>query len=291
MPGKIVCTFEKYDQALNKARSKKYELSIQFAPDGFSFCLFDTETNKFLALVSYSCQGFNDTDDLASELETICKKSEWLNNLSYARVRILYESQKTTLIPDPLFDISEKQNIADFSYQKPSGDIIVTDKLKNPDAHIIYHLPENIINVFDKLFPGNKIVSHAGILIEILLILFKNQPEQKRVFINARNSFFDIVITEGKKLLFFNSFKYSTKEDFIYYLIFVIEQLNLNPEEIELRLSGFINKQSNLFDYAYKYIRNIQFLSFSNTFQYSYIFNEVPKHYYFNLVNSMLCEL
>ncbi|MCF8405716.1 MAG: DUF3822 family protein [Bacteroidales bacterium] len=290
MPGKIVCVFEKYDKALNEASIEKYELSIQVALDGFSFCIFDTEKNKFMALGNFSNHGFTNETNYNTEVKTTIDQHKWLSKNQFHHIRVLFETPTTTLIPIGLFDTKEMENIASFNYKNPGNYDVHSDLLKNTGAYILYHTSDSLFNTFNDLYPGCKINNQAGVLIEILLVLFKNQPESKRVFVNVRSTFLDIVITEGKKLLFYNSFKYSSPNDFIYYLIFVIEQLNLNPEEIELRLSGIIDKQSSLFDYTYKYIRNIEFLNLSDTFSFSYIFDEVPRHNYFNLINSMLCE-
>ena len=91
--------------------------------------------------------------------------------------------------------------------------------------------------------------------------------------------------------MYYNAFKYKTKEDFIYYLIFVLDQLKLNPEEIELVLSGLIDKNSKLFEMVYKYVRNITFPPLDASYNYSYIFNDIPSHQYSNLLNLFLCEL
>ena len=101
----------------------------------------------------------------------------------------------------------------------------------------------------------------------------------------------DIVIIEGNQLLFYNAFPYHSKQDFIYFIIFVIEQLNLNPEDIELKFSGKIDKKSTLYDIAWKYIRNIGFQELPASYRYSYVFNDIPAHYYFVLLNSGICEL
>ena len=291
MPGEIVRTFEKYDQALDKALLLQYKLSIQFSLDGFSFVIFDKESNKFLALASFTNQRLSNTNDYIAEVENFFRQNEWLNLLLDShRVNLLYESDNSTLVPTPLFINEEKKTIAQFSFQVPDGHHVLSDELKNTNACIIYHLPSQLNALFIRLFPNYNLVSHAGTLIEILLLLYKNQPTQKRMVVNVRHSKIDIIITEGKKLLFFNSFKYITKEDFVYYIIFVIEQLNLNPEEIDLKLCGLLDKKSDIFEFTYKYVRNIQFLKLSDSFGYSYLFSDIAEHVHFNLINSTLCE-
>ena len=290
MPGHITQTVLKYDEALQKADSENYKLSIQVSLDGFSFCIFNEAQNKFLSIESNTLHNVKNTDDFCIIFEDFFQKHPWLN-LSYKRVNILFESPKSTLIPTPLFDAKEEKNYTKLNFTFSDDQKIRTDKLVNVDAYKLYTVPKQIIDLLNRLFPGYYLFSHAGILIESLLILNKNQPVHKRCYVNVRNSYLDIIITEGRKLLYYNAFNYKTKEDFIYYLIFVLDQLKLNPEEIELVLSGCIDKNSKLFEIVYKYVRNITFPPLTDSFNYSYIFNDIPSHYYFNLLNFYLCEL
>lgn len=63
-------------------------------------------------------------------------------------------------------------------------------------------------------------------------------------------------MVKGNKLILFNSFEYSSPEDFIYYILFTFEQLQLNPDSVSVKLLGTISKDSAYFEIAYKYIRN-----------------------------------
>jgi len=80
----------------------------------------------------------------------------------------------------------------------------------------------------------------------------------------------------------FNFFSFNTKEDFIYYILFTAEQLNLNPEEFELNLMGDIEKESELYAIVYQYIRNIKFYAPNNT---AMQLNEIPSHSHFTILN------
>src|SRR2546421_440654 len=99
--------------------------------------------------------------------------------------------------------------------------------------------------------------------------------KSKKVFANFHSSYFEIVILEGRGLLFCNAFKYKTSEDIAYYILFVYEQLHLNPEEIELILSGEIEKTAKEHSLLYNYIRNIKFDTLHENFKYSYKFDGI----------------
>ena len=59
------------------------------------------------------------------------------------------------------------------------------------------------------------------------------------------------------KLMFYNRFDFNTKEDIIYYLLFTIDQLKLNPEEIPLVITGNISEDDDNYKIIYEYIRNV----------------------------------
>ena len=82
--------------------------------------------------------------------------------------------------------------------------------------------------------------------------------------------------------MFYNIFEYQTKEDFIYYILFTLEQLDLSTETTNISIIGAINEQSELYKILYTYIRNISFLNSKKT-----IFNnqtEIDKHSNFILL-------
>jgi hypothetical protein len=85
---------------------------------------------------------------------------------------------------------------------------------------------------------------------------FSKNKEEKQVFVHIQKENFEIIVVKNQELLLFNSFQYATPEDFIYFLIFTCEQLQLNPETISVQLMGNCTEGDKLFKMAYKYIRN-----------------------------------
>lgn len=289
MSAQLKKIFNAYDESLNKAHSKSYSLSIQLSLDGFSFTLFNTLNSKFLSLESVELSHLEHPAAFSRIFRSFAEEHPWLAG-DFSQVNVFFETSKSTLIPSPLYDPGDRAVLAGFNFEVTDDLEVQHDRLNNADAFLLYVMPKELISQLHQVFPGHTMKCHAAVLIEVLMLMHKNLPAKKRMFVNVRNAQLDIVITDGKKLLFYNSFPYHSKQDFIYYIIFVLEQLNLNPEEIELKLSGRIDKRSTLYDMAWKYIRNLQFQELSPTFRYSYLFNDIPAHYYFTLLNAGLCE-
>ena len=104
------------------------------------------------------------------------------------------------------------------------------------------------------------------------------------MYANIGENHFEILLVNKGKLTLYNTFEYSTKEDFIYYLLFTAEQLNLNPETLNLVLLGQVEKDDAFYKIAYKYIRNV---SLGNRMD-AYNFTQNPKtnHSDFTLTHS-----
>ena len=284
------------DKALIKADSaysefnKNYILSIRLSLDGFSFCITSEDKNKHLALESYLIQEAGDYTILSEILDQLIDHLEILKK-RFNKVFVMFEGTKSTLIPSPLFDEDSLEHYLKFNHKVDSDELILFDRLSNLQAYNVFALPQKIKDLISSRFINYKIIHYNSSLIEELLVRHKNQNLTNRVFANVRQSYLDIVVPEGDKIIFHNSFRYKTIEDFAYFLIFVLEQLKLNPESVELVLTGEIDKSSKYYEILYKYIRNIEFIERNDFFKYSYVLDELPSNYFYNLLNVSTCEL
>ena len=284
------------DKALTKAENdysdfkKNYILSIQISLDGFSFCIVDEERNKLIALQNYAIQEVEDYAILTEDLDKLLSDLDIIKK-RFNRVNVLFEGTKSTIIPFPLFDKDAVVDYLKFNHKIEHDEEVIYDKLNALQAYNVFAIPSCIKNLIKDKFINYKISHFSSTLIEGLLVKYKNQDLNNQVFANVRTKYIDIVIIEGSKLTFFNSFRYKTVEDFAYYMIYVLEQQNLNPENIELIMLGEINKASKYYEILFKYIRNIEFIERNDFFSYSYALDDVPSNYYYNLLNASTCEL
>lgn len=284
------------DKALTKAENdysdfnKNYILSIQVSLDGFSFCIVDEDRNKIIALHNYTVQQIEDYEGLAKDLGELIDDLDIIKR-RFNRVNVLFEGKKASLIPFPLFDENQPEPYLKFNHKMVHGEEVIFDKLNSLQAYNVFAIPTCIKELVKAKFINYKICHFSSTLIEGLLIKYKNQDLHNQVFVNVRLNYLDVIIIEGAKLVFFNSFKYRTVEDFAYFLIYVLEQQKLNPENINLIMLGEINKGSKYYNILYKYIRNIDFIERNDFFTYSYALDEVSSNYQYNLLNASSCEL
>jgi hypothetical protein len=114
----------------------------------------------------------------------------------------------------------------------------------------------NINNYIYELF-GEFTYMHNGTVLLQSLLNNQNYNQDTVCYVHVNKNQLDITVLNQRKLLLYNSFIYATKEDFIYYLLFVLEQLDLDPKTAIVKLFGAIEEDDNIFQICYSYIKNV----------------------------------
>ena len=257
-------------------------LSIQLSLDGFSFCIYNKIQDEIGVFAVYEFQN-NATPYKHLELVEQLYNQETLLQTKYNSVSVTHYNNLVTQVPKAFFDKKNLANYLQHTIKVLENDFIAYDEISNSEIVNVYIPFVNINNYLLDIY-GTFIYKHSStILIEKLLSNYKNL-EDDYCFINVSKDNFEIIILKNNELVLFNSFSFVTKEDFIYYILFTAEQLNLNPEEFNLVLLGDIEKKSELYEILYQYIRNIKFYEPAN---FPSILNNISSHTNFTLLNQL----
>ncbi len=260
-------------------KTKNIMLSIQFSLDGFSFCISDIASNKNVHFKNYVFEAtLKSPEELLKNIERIFKEDSDLQ-LGFNSVNVIHQNKLSTIVPDAYFDENLLSSYLKYTIKTLQTDFITFDDVPKIAAKNIYIPYVNVNNFVFQNFGEFNYQHHSSVLIEKLLS--QNKTNEKTMYVNVQKNTFDIVILHGKKLILSNSFSYSSKEDFIYYILFTAEQNQLQTENFKLYFLGDISKESALYTIAYTYIKNIQFLESKNTI---YTHLKVPKHSNFILL-------
>lgn len=231
------------------------ELSIQVSLSGLSFCIRDAAHEKVLTLDHRVFDQPANAESLVDELEALLDE-EGLKNDDFRDVRVIHDNELSSFVPRALFNESNLSDYLKYNIKILETDYIGFDELKSHDMFNVYVPFTNVNNfIFDRF--GSFEYKHAStVLVETLLNQFQGS-DSTRVYAQVNRTNFEVVVLANKKLLLYNSYPFQTREDFIYYLLFIFEQLDLNREEVELLLLGDIAEGDGLYEMAYAYIRNV----------------------------------
>ena len=271
-------TGQKHMAITNNSSNKlnNLELSIQLSLSGLSFCILNKDSNTIIEVKELRFEKRLNPFEVLDELKVLFENESTLNN-SFTNVTIVHNNDLSTLVPEELFNKNHVADYLKFNSKILKSDFIAYDSILENSSINVYVPYININNyIYDKF--GTFIFKHiSSVLIESILRIEKASTTPK-VYIHVSLNHFEIIIIKEGKLELYNTFVYNSKEDFIYYILFTAEQLNLNPETLNLVFIGDITEDDEIYNIAYKYIRNISFGNRNDDFKYI----DKPKSNYSN---------
>ena len=251
----------------NIETNKHIELSIQISLNGLSFCILenDTQTISFLKRITLSKK--QNPFELLEQLKGIFISEKALH-ADFNKVTLIHVNELATLVPETLFNENCLSDYLKFNAKILKSDFIAFDSIKSNNSVNVYVPYVNINNYIYEKFGAFNYKHFSTVLIENLLLEEKNNTNAK-MFVHVETTHFEIIVVQQGQLVLYNSFEFKTKEDFIYYILFTAEQLNLTPDTLQLVLLGLINANDTLYNIAYKYIRHVHIYNKTHKYKYS----------------------
>lgn len=237
------------------SKKDKYKLSIQVSLNGLSFCILNTGTNCITTNYSIAFNSKVNPTILLEKLKNELSSNEKLQ-LDFSSVSVIHNNELATLVPNELFTKDHLADYLKFNAAILQTDYITFDQIDELDAKNVYVPFINVNNyIFEQFGSFEFYHQHTLLLSYFVPRAFKNI--EASVYINIGQDLFEMLAYENKKLTFINKFEFYTKEDFIYYIMFSLEQLDLDPEKVAVYITGLNNENKEFFDIAYQYIRNV----------------------------------
>ena len=272
MPTSLNPYIAKFDTDFDAEKSIQYRLTIQFALGGFSFALFYSTDNRLVGLECYQSDLLTDSNDLFRILERTLD-TKGLTNKPFRSVTCLIDERTCTLVPEGLYHLDSNDKLMNFSFNVPKGSTIGNDRLERHKAINVYAYPANWQTKIKAKWPDARVIHSSSVFLESLPK--NNNPI---VYVNVRNRDFDMAVIKDK-LLFFNNFRFNTKDDFAYFLLFAMEQCSLSGQDTPVVLSGLIQPSSEIVDLCGRYVKDIRFVEKPHELNVKCSMNELPFQY------------
>ena len=175
--------------------------------------------------------------------------TENLNN-NELTIRQSTDGFSYVFVPAALYQDKNKEKFIDFLELNKENCIVKADYIEVADIYNVYYVSKS----------EKKEYRHpASILLENLIKENLERTDDTRAYLNVKDQRFEMFVLEGTKLLFNNTFRFKTKEDFLYFLLFSIEQLHLDAETVPVYFMGMITEDSKIVELVTRYVRDIRF--------------------------------
>lgn len=279
------------DDRFEAENISQYRLFMLAGPVRLHFCVIDAETNRCLAMESYSTDTTISADLFAERLSHIVENHPYLPARFWKSIHVCIANDKFTLIPSSLF--REENSL---SYLKLNCEV----NTEHESVTHYLHKQAGIVNIFTlddqyyrwtkSFYPGNnvKFMHHTTPLIEACLRQVSSNGSNTSILLCVGYEFMTLIVKEGASLKFCNKFFFKTDEDFLYYIFLVFDELGLQATT-PILVYGELTPPSSKFQQLKKYFPAAYFGRRPSTLNFGFVFDELMENNYFDLFSICYC--
>lgn len=257
--------FEYQFPNLNEIENKR--TTIRISSDGLSVFVKD-QLNEVKYASAYRLASNNKITTYEEAITQIKLKDHWLSK-NRAEIFVIIDDLGYVFVPTVLFD---KENASLYLQSQVNIDKINQEEIlvsELNDISGVFLVNKELLNASKFLAENTNVISYTQALLE-----FCRKINQKRkqfsVLISFFDSYFDIIIIKEEKLFYFNRFQYTTKEDFIYFMVMTLQNLEINSANVEISIIGKIEPQSSLNELLHRYFDDVRFVTSEKNFSWDY---------------------
>ncbi len=266
-----------------------YQLSILIGMDSLVYSVYDDVSNRLLALKVLPFPKENGTlSSLATKLEETINKEDLLTPL-YRRVKIVFISADTSLVPTRLYNEQEKSTYLEELSSKRNNDAVLVDEIGPLKIKTVYSLDREALITLKAKFPTAHFFSAATPFLVGSHHSLSERNEES-AFACFQKNIFQLAIFNQNELLFYNCFNFNSTSDVLYFVLLAFEQYGLDTESTPLFLSGNIVLDSDIYKTLYRYVSDLKFLPAPSFIQLGKSASSFDPNFYFPLHSLLLCK-
>jgi len=217
-------------------------LNFLFYREGFVF--FIKEEGKPLKVNRFKVSHINKWEtEITHELEINLRLRR-----NFDKVNAAFVSSFFNLVPDDYLSVNQ-DDLLNFSEAEFENNAILQDKT-NFGNTFIYGISQILVDKLNELY-GEVDYFHSG---NVFLTSISGSGETK-IHLNLYEHNLEVAVTKESEIVFYNLFETLTGEDILFYTLFALEQLNLDPNKAELKTYGQLLPDTKVFQTFKKYIR------------------------------------
>lgn len=274
-----------HSNSFDVARLAEYSLHLRIHQSCLVIGVYDPENNECLALESYSYEAAMNTTALIVNLHNIVQKHSFLNAAFWKRVHIISALSSFAFVPNKVVEEDIEGNILKLSSKFSSKKDKVLKTTTDFGASIVYALPFELEEWLNEMY-SNSDISYNHYAYSFLYEVNSVSPgihcyiDTDTVCIIKNN--------EDQSLTFANTFKYKTAQDLLYFILFVIDELELSPKDTELFVWGELESNAEEINTLRKFIGKVTTGSRSKDLVYAYQFDQEPhQHAAVDIIGNM----
>ncbi len=278
------------DDRFDDEQLHDHTLIIQTGPKDFQLAVVDGE-NRLMLMEDYAMGNVQSHEELLNALTELFDAHAILKAGFWKEVKIGIKNSKFCQIPSSLFD---EHNVEEYLKQNAPIDLAKEKILyctnQRNDSTTVFAVQNDLFQWLSTMYQNTShtFFHQSTALIEGVLTEAKSGSNTLYVYVDRFK--LHIISAQHGKLIYYNQFPIKQFADYVKYIMLVLKSLNMDQQNSEIVLWGYIGKNSPHFQEFVKYIRNVTFGGRPSNLKFSYLFDEVQEHHFFDLFSLHLLK-
>ncbi len=266
-----VTRYDIVEEAFREQSLPQSELSILTGMDSSSYLISDPQS-RVLAIRAFT----------HSSTEPWWNTDTRLNQPSYNKVRLAWQSHRFTLVPARLYNGQQRASFLETLTKIQESETVLADPLPELDAFLVYAINQQRLSTWRRAFVGCRFY-HAMTPILHQLAKLGQQFGRPAVFAYLRGESIYTIGIDRNRLMFCNAFKAPTAKDSLYYLLLTYQQCGWKAQAVPLYIFGELLADAELYRLLYRYVRQVNFITDTGHLQWGEVASEHDMHLFYDL--------
>jgi hypothetical protein len=261
-------------------------LLMEVTPNSFSYVILSVRGMRPLVIKHFQWEKANPglIDDTLRE---VMFEDEFLS-IAVNETFIVYNFPESSLVPEEFFSQDLNRPMTELIYGSVTRELILSEKIPWWELHNIYRIPPGVHRILQQKFTSARYWHFYSLQLKCHKMFTAKDEEQyfKTIFYTDK-----MVLLAFKlgQLQLAQTFAYMDAKDVAYYLLNASSQLKMSPEQVKMEVSGFIERQSALYNELQKYFLHVYFEKMEDNIKVTDELKEYPLHYFSSLLKMAVC--
>jgi hypothetical protein len=279
------------DERFDEDKIHQYALFANIGTRDFQLCVIDSADNRCLVLEDYVFPSVSSHQELVSALDQLFEAHPFLKAGFWKEIKISFKNQSFVQVPQALYSEDALADYLKFNTHINSDvEDFLPVSLKSTQAVTVFAIHKDLKEWLKNIYPNNNpiFVHQSAVLIEGIMQAAVTRNDNP-LYIYVDRFKLHVLSAHNGKLIYYNQFSIKQFSDYVKYIMLVMKSLNMDQSKSQVVLWGYIGKNSPHYNEFYKYINNVSFGDRPPYLQFSYFFDEVQDHHFFDLYSIHLC--
>ncbi|WP_072159047.1 DUF3822 family protein [Persicobacter sp. CCB-QB2] len=269
-----------------------YDLLLQIGQRDVQACIIDSRDSRCLLLDDFILQESETEEDHVEKIRQLIEAHHLLPAGFWKRIKVAFKTNTFALVPSKFFIPDQAQNylslVAPVDHQKNLT--FSAACMANQEVINVFSASQLLVDFLRNQYPLKELeFYHQGnAVINGIFEGSKDQQDQFHLFVDR--FYLHIVYVNNGRLKFYNQFPIKSFDDYGQYAYMVMQEQELNRQDTEVQIHGFISANSAHFEKLKQIFPKLIAGKRPKNLFYPFYFDELAENAYFDILSMSLCK-